>query len=212
MPPATYIDADYYYSWTGGQQPSNADPRIDAVLEMASRIWDRLHGVAPGMMAPIGSTAFTFDGRGGSILQLRDANGMQFFLRTITSNSCKIDDDADGSFDDYTLDLSDAWLRALPQNASSFSEPYTRLELLNISSATITQWPSAPDSVEITGTWGWASTPMGVQARVADIAHALSQRGYAGGYGTEEVLQGGVPAWVMKMTDSAYDYTRIKSA
>jgi hypothetical protein len=182
--PAVYLDADTYYALTGGQQPSSSDPRIDAVIEAASRLYDRAHGVAPGMFAPISSTALKFTATGGQTLYLRDTAGNQCFLRTITTDKLEIDDDADGSFDDYTWDLSDGWVRALPENASAFGEPYTAIELNpNHASAPITAWPTYKNSIQITGTWGFATTPVAVQMRVADIAHALSQRGYAGGYG-----------------------------
>ena len=39
------------------------------------------------------------------------------------------------------------------------SEPFTALELLSITTATITSWPTIVAAVEITGTFGWASVP-----------------------------------------------------
>lgn len=207
MPPAVYVDAETYYKLTGQSVPTQPDARLDGILEAASRLWDRAHGIAPGMMAPITSTALTFTPHGGTTLYLRDSGGYQCFLRSITADSLKIDSDADGSFDDYTWDLSDGWVRALPENASALSEPYTAIELNPYhGSAPLTAWPTYKNGVQITGTWGWAYTPLAVQLRVADIAHSLSQRGYAGGYGTEEALQQGMPVWVMHMVDATYNY------
>lgn len=160
------------------------------------------------MMAPIASTALKFTPTGGTTLYLRDTAGLQCFLRSVTADSLALDTDADGSFDDYAWDLSDGWLRALPENASAFSEPYTAVELNPYhSSAPLTTWPTYKNSVQITGTWGWSVTPVAVQMRVVDIAHSLSQRGYSGGYGTEEALQqDGMPVWVMHLIDSNYNY------
>ena len=206
--PEVYIDTDEYYTLTGGQRPTSADPRLDVIIETASRLFDRAHGVAPGMFAPISSTALTFTPDGGTTLYLRDTSGYQCFLRTITADSLKLDTDADGSFDDYLWDFADGWVRGLPENAAANGEPFTAIELNpSHASAPLSVWPTYKNSIQITGTWGFASIPAAVKVRVADIAHALSQRSFAGGYGTEERLQvDGLPVWVMRMVDAEYNY------
>lgn len=205
-----YADRDFYNAVIGAT--SNAadtvgNARLDLLLSLASRLWDRASGVADGMWAPIASSAYIFGSDGGARLRLRDERGRQYFLRTVTADSAKIDSDGDGSFDDYLLDLSDAWLVGYPANASGLGEPYTSLDLLPLVSATITTWPKLERAVQITGTWGYAQTPDAVKLRVVDIAHALSQRGYAGGMGADEALQvEQMPVWVMRMVDSQWNH------
>jgi len=138
---------------------------ITDLLLLNSRRLEKLLRVAPGYFNTHTAT-YTFDGHGGSVLYLRDRAGLAYCLTAITADSLLIDDDADGTFDDYTLDLADAWVRGLPENAASQSEPFRRLELLPLSTATITAWPKAAASVQITGTWGWAAVPSAVRESV----------------------------------------------
>lgn len=181
--PAVYADRALYRAWTG-DPASGADAVLDSDLIWASRQLDRELGVAPGMFAPIASTAFHFGGTGTTTLWLRDNAGLQYFLRTITTDSLAIDDDADGSFDDYLWDLSDAWVGGLPDNTEDHSLPYTALELRNwISTAPLSVWPLARRNIQITGTWGFAQTPPEVSRLVVDVVHTARQAGNGGSIG-----------------------------
>lgn len=210
MPPAVYVSREEFRE-RSGDKATSTNGMLDAVLEMASRALDRELSVAPGMFAPITSTALTFTPYGGTTLYLRDSGGYQCFLRTITADSLKIDSDADGSFDDYTWDLADGWVRALPENASAFSEPYTAIELNPYhGSAPLTAWPTYKNSIQITGTWGWAVTPGVIVELVVDVARNILQAQRSGSIGIPS-MEGELPIspgmWpVLQRAKAAYSY------
>lgn len=179
--PDAYVDADGYRARTGNQG-TGTSTLIDEVLLTASRLLDRELGIAPGHLGPVTSTSYRFDAHGGTTLRLRDNAERQYFLRTIDADSLTIDYDADGSFDDYLWDFADAWLRGAPENAVTFGEAFTSIELLShIDTAPLTLWPDLRDCIRITGTWGFPAVPGAVQELVVDIAHNLRQRQLAGG-------------------------------
>lgn len=179
--PDAYIDGDAYRRHTGSQ--AAGDPWLDQLLVDASRALDRRLWVAPGMFAPTAATTtFRFDGDGTDRLELRDSRGLQYFLRAVDADGIALDTDADGVFDDYAWDLSDGWVRGLPENAVTFGDAFTSLELLgHLTTAPLKAWPDARDSVRITGSWGFAAVPGAVQVLVADIAHNARQSGLTGG-------------------------------
>lgn len=182
--PAVYVSRDEFRRRTGSQG-TGTDAVLDAQLETACRSLDRELGVAPGMFAPLASTAFKFTPTGGTTLWLRDTAGYQYFLRTITSNSLAIDYDQDGAYDDYAWDLADAWVRGIPENAASFDEPFTAIELdPYATSAPLSAWPTYKNSVQITGTWGFETTPGAVSELVVDIVKNLRMGALSGGAGT----------------------------
>lgn len=133
---------------------------IEELLIDASRRLEQHLQVAPGYFNTHAAT-YVFSGHGGKVLRLRDARGLGYCLTAITADSCKIDDDLDGTYE-YTLDLSDNWLNGIPENAAQQGEPFTALELTPTTSATITLWPNLPRSIAITGTWGWAQVPRAI--------------------------------------------------
>lgn len=178
--PDAYIDADGYRARTG--QQGTGSPLIDEVVLAASRLLDRELGVAPGHLGPVTSTTYRFDAHGGTTLRLRDNAERQYFLRTVEANSLAIDSEGDGTFDGYLWDLADAWLRGSPENAVTFGEAFTSIDLLShLSAAPLATWPDARDCIRITGTWGFPVVPGIVQELVVDIAHNLRQRQLAGG-------------------------------
>lgn len=183
MPPAVYVQPSEFRDRVGDKATASS-AMLETVLEMASRAIDRDLSVAPGMFAPIASTALTFSPSGGTTLYLRDTSGYQCFLRTIEADSLKLDTDADGSFDDYLWDLADGWLRGLPENASAFGEPYTAVELNPYhSSAPLAAWPTYKNSIQITGTWGWANVPGAITELVVDMARNVLQAQRVGSVG-----------------------------
>lgn len=155
------------------------DQEIAALLLLNSRRAEKLLHCAAGYWNTHSGT-YVFDAYGGTILDLRDSAGMAYCLTAITADSLALDTDGDGSFDDYTLDLADAWVRGLPANAASFSEPFTSIELLPISSATITSWPDAPASVQIAGTFGWAAVPTAIREFVIALTRDMRDTHMAG--------------------------------
>lgn len=152
---------------------------VAELLTLNSRRLEKMLHVAPGYFNTHAAT-YVFDAYGGSVLDLRDRAGMAYCLTAITADSLALDTDGDGSYDDYTLDLDDAWVRGLPENAASQSEPFMSLELLPLTSATITTWPDAPASVQIAGTWGWATRPPAVREVVIALTRDLRETHLAG--------------------------------
>ena len=138
---------------------TNADEVTAAEEDLAActRLLEHELGVAQGQLTFSTGTR-VFDGSGHSVLYLRDRAGRAYFLQSIDADSLKIDDDLDGSFDDYTLDTDDNWVRGLPENAVADGAPFTAVELRPTTAATITAFPALPGCVEITGTWGLTST------------------------------------------------------
>jgi hypothetical protein len=198
----SYVTAEDYQRITGNTVAP--DVVTDSLLVAATKLFDRIHGVAPGMFAPVvGSTTFTFSPIASSTLYLRDSRGLQYFLRGVTADLVEIDTNDDGTVD-YAFDFNDAWVRGIPENAPTFGEAYTAIELLPKTTATLTSWPDARGSVAITSTlWGYAAVPGPVQARVIDIAHAMKQRGFTGSMSDLGI---GSEAWVMHLIDDAYNH------
>lgn len=163
-----------------GKQSTAADTTIGALLTTMTRVVERRIGVAPGMLKPQTGLTFTFSAQGGSRLHLRDDRGSQYLLRSITADSLKIDASRDGTFDDYLLDTADLWVTPIPVNAAALEQPYTAIDLRPLASATITQWPDAEASVQITGTWGWAATPGALKERVIAMTRELIETHAAG--------------------------------
>lgn len=160
------------YRQRNGRLSTADDASLDAMLLSVSRAVDKRCGVHPGAFNTQGALTFVFDGDGGEYLPLRDGQGLQYFLRTISTDGLTLDTDSDGTAD-YTLDLSDTFVRGLPENATQYSEPYTKLELLPFPTATVAQWPLYRASVSITGTWGWAAVPGAIKERVIGLTREL---------------------------------------
>ena len=176
---SAYATVDEYKS-RNGKISSAQDSELDGLLTTVSRMLERRTGMMPGAFNSHTPATYVFDGRGGRILRLRDRAGRQYFLQTITADSLKLDTDLDGSYDDYLWDLSDAWVRGLPENAAALSEPYTALELRPVSTAPLTSWPNYPGSIQIVGTFGWAAVPGAVKERVIGITRELIETHRAG--------------------------------
>ena len=174
-----YATAAEYRERTG-RVSTSADTLVGTLLTTVSRVVDRRVGVADGMFNDASALAFTFDAFGGSLLRLRDQDGMQYLLRAVTANKIEIDG-GDGAFDEYTLDFADAWVRGYPTNALALSRPFTAIELLShLSTCNPSAWPSQVAAVRITGDWGWAAVPGGIKERVIGITRELIDVQHAG--------------------------------
>jgi hypothetical protein len=174
-----YATATNYRAQTG-DKASGADAVLDAQLLTVSRLLERSLSVQPGAFNTHSAT-YTFDGRGGRVLDLRDRSGRTHFVTAITANSLGIDSELDGTYDGYLWDLSDAWVRGLPENAVAASEPFTRIEILpHIATAELTVWPTRPAAVRITGTWGWGAVPGAIMQLTVSLAHDLRQAQLSG--------------------------------
>lgn len=159
------------------------DDAIGDLLTTVTRVVERRTGVAPGMLVPQTAQVFTFDAHGGTRLHLRDETGRQLFLRAITANSLNVDDDGDGDFE-YLLDAADAWVRPGPVNAPTYDEPWTHVDLVpTAAGATITGWPRLTACVQITGDWGWETTPGALRERVVGIVREVLDAERIGGGG-----------------------------
>ena len=174
-----YATATNYRVQTG-EKTTGTDTVLDAQLLTISRLLERSLHVQPGAFNTHTGT-YTFDGRGGKVLDLRDRAGLTYFLTSVTANSLGIDSECDGTFDGYLWDLSDAWVRGLPENAAAHSEPFSRIEILShISTAELTVWPVKPAAIRIAGTWGWGAVPGVIMQLTVSMVHDLRQAQLSG--------------------------------
>ena len=193
-----------------GDKASAADATITAELTVMSRQLERALMLAPGYFnVSSASQARVFDGNGRDTLQLRDSAGYAYCLTAIATDGLAIDSDLDGSYDDYTLDFADAWVRGLPENAAAHSEPFTAIQLRPVSGATLTTFPRLAGCVQITGTWGWAAVPQIIQDLVIRRTHELRQGLVAGAMQAVASFDGGEPmqprtAWLFKEAERLY--------
>lgn len=186
-----YVTLAEYRARTGGKATA-ANATLSAQLLAVARLLERSLQVAPGAFNSA-TGARVFDGNGKSVLRLRDRQGLQYYLQSIDADSLKIDSDLDGSYDDYTLDTADAWVRGLPANAAAHSEPFTAIELRSLMTATITAFPRLPGCVQITGTWGWAAVPGIIKELNAHLVYDLEQAQLAGGAGQLPAIDESLP-------------------
>lgn len=183
---------DYEARATDGVGVSDSDELAED-LEAASRLLDAELGVHDGAFNSHTAT-YTFDAVGGEVLWLRDRSDRAYFLQAVQADGIGIDVERDGTFDYYTLDLNDAWVRGLPENASALSRPYTSLEILgSIVGAEPTCWPDQRAAVRINGTWGWSSVPEAIKALTITMTRELRDLYGAGSVGETQQLDEAVP-------------------
>lgn len=172
------VTAVEYHARTSAK--GDPDGELDPQLKSATRLLERSLRVMPGAWNTHTGT-YIFDAHGGSLLRLRDTTGLRYYLRTITADSLGLDTEQDGTYDGYSLDLDDAWVRGLPENAASFSEPFHSLQILShLSTASPALWPTQVASVRIAGTWGWAAVPGPIKELVTNIVQDLRSGHLAG--------------------------------
>lgn len=199
---------DTQYRARTGDQTTGTNTTLNAQLLGISRLLERALSVMPGAFNTHTGT-YTFDGNGKAILPLRDWAGNAYPFTAITADSITIDDDGDGSYDDFTLDLSDAWMRALPANNAAFSEPFWEIEIRALDSATLTVFPNLRGAVRITGTFGWTAVPDLITELVCHRTHELREALKEGGTGTFPAFEQGVSmrpntAWLWREAEGLY--------
>lgn len=177
------------YKARNNRSSGGSDALLDTLLFSLTRLVERRIGVAPGMLKPQTDLTFVFDGSGDKRLYLRDERGSQYLLRKITADSLKIDNSLNGLYADYALDFADTWVQGIPTNADQFSEPYTAIDFVPYTSATILVWPPFAASVQITGNWGYATTPGPLKERVIGICRELVEMHASGGAGVLQDIE-----------------------
>jgi hypothetical protein len=172
---------------------TGTDATLNSQLLLGSRLLERSLNVMPGAFNSQSAETFTFDSFGGRVLPLRDREGRQYFLRTTTSIG--IDTELDGTYDGEVIDLEDdVFVRGIPESALAFGQPFTALELLPFSGATVSVWPDRVASVRIAGAWGWAAVPEAIVDLVVHIVHDLRMAHAAGAaFEVPDIDQGGLP-------------------
>lgn len=170
------------YRGDNQRSSSDFDTPLGVTLLSVTRWAESRIGLAPGMLLPQTALTFTFDARGGTELFLADDAG-QYLCRSITADSLKIDSDNDGAFDDYLFDTADAWVLPLPINAAQLGAGWTSIVLKPVTTAPLTEWPTARACVQIVGDWGCAATStmrLVMKQRIIQVARELIEIHAAG--------------------------------
>ena len=177
-----YATPDDYRARIGGTR-SLTDDDLEPALDAAARLIDQQLEVVPGYFAPTDEATYLFTGRGGRTLDLRDDDGLAYALRSVADDGIRPDYDFTGAHDQYGWDLDDAFIWPLARNALQHGRPYHALQLRRVASAPITVWPSIDGSVQITGAWGWTTTPGPIRELTVKLAKDMrdSERGGAAG-------------------------------
>lgn len=89
----------------------------------------------------------------------------------ISVTSVTVDSAADGSYSDTWVSETDFWLE--PANAAANGRPYNKLVLRQQAGRSFTGYPR---SVKITGSFGWATTPVQVKEATILLANDLLYR------------------------------------
>ena len=186
MTNAVYATAEEYRERTGASS-SVEDDILNEQLEAASRVIDTELRCAPGTFAPYTGRR-VFSTRGGPVLYLRSDGGLAYALRSVDPDSIKPDYDLTGIYDQQAWDLDDLWIGPQPRDASDDGIPYHGIELRPLAIAPKSTWPAAGGSVEITGSWGWASTPAPILNLCVHVAREMRDSLRGGAAARVEVI------------------------
>ncbi|MCY3918741.1 MAG: hypothetical protein OXG38_02895 [Chloroflexi bacterium] len=173
-----YATAAQYRDRIGSDQDGK-DDLLGELLDAASREIDRELLAAPGHFAPIPAdagddpAAYTFDGNGHTTLRLRDAAG-GYLIRELTA----------ATIDGATVPVADLILQ--PRNAGTVGQPFTAVQ--RVGGRT---WPDGA-TVELTGRWGWATTPPLIRELTVKVAQDIRDSHKGGSSGTVAILGEGV--------------------
>jgi len=164
------------------------DTLLEEELTAAARVIDRELGVVPGHFAPTAAATYVFPCHGGSVLMLRDEDGLAYGLRSVTAGGIRPDYDVTGRYDQQSWDLDDAWIWPRARNAVELGRPYHALELRRTRDAPLTIWPWTEGSVQITGAWGWETTPTPIRELTVKLARDMRDTLRAGASGRLELI------------------------
>ena len=190
-----------YASWADYQAREHAadslEGQVTAMLTAMSRSLDRKLLTIPGGFTSLDAKTFVFQSYGGSRLWLRDSSHYIYPLRTVDDDGIKVDYDETGEYADsaWQWDFDDVFVWPVPVNHAAHGEPARGVELRRLGSAPRTVWPYADGSVQITGNWGWETTPPPIAELV--IARTRDMR---------DVQRGGASAVVADITGEAIPF------
>ena len=169
-----YATAAQYRDRNSGSAAEGGDALIGELLAAAARYTDRRLGVCPGGFAPIPERTVRFwcGRRPSRVLGLRDEEGALWPLRSWTRIAA---DYAGAGIADRVWTPADAgaWVVLEP-----VSEPGGRPgRMLRIwgghRDAAESVWPSDPGVVDVTGMFGWRSTPGPVRELTVAVARHM---------------------------------------
>lgn len=183
-----YATAEEYKAAVNSTESSSV---IDAILRGTSRLLDRELSVVPGAFNIDGSAntpaVRVFDALDDSVLYLRNRDGLASFLISVADDGIGVDSQRDGTFDGYTFDLDDSWVRGLGETYAA-GEPFSRIELLPLSGASLTAWPVGPAMVQVAGIFGWQQVPDIIKRLTIRLTHELRLSQAAGRGGQAQYI------------------------
>lgn len=209
----TYVSAADYRTRVGDAS-TGADTLLDADLLATCRLLEKSLGVVPGAFNSSASETFTFDGvnPAASRIWLRDAAGMGFYLESIAADGVKLDTEQDGTFDGESYDpaTADTWITLGPVNAAAFGEPGRYVDILQHRTDRARDcWPTFPQSIKITGSYGWPAVPEAIAAVVAHRCNELREGLKAGAIDELAGFDAGIPMqkntfWLWREIEQQY--------
>jgi hypothetical protein len=185
-----YATAEEFRDFTTNSTSTVKDVELGRLAVAASRELDHELGLPPAMLAPHSATYY-FPASPHALHELRDERLRGYWLRAVDVEGIAVDSEHDGTFDGYTFDLTETWVRGWPRNATALGEPFKGLELFGgFTSAQLSTWASGPFAVS--GDWGWAAIPEGAVLATLCIMRDVRDRLAAGPAGSYQLLQSGV--------------------
>lgn len=192
---------------------------VESMLTAMSRSLDRRLGVFPGGFTSRDATSFEFDAHGGDRLWLRDSASLVYPLRALSAGGVRPDYDRTGDYANtlYGWDFDDAFLWPIPRNHAELDEPARGLMLRRLRGAPRVRWPYGDGAVQVTGDWGWATTPEAITELVISRTRDLRDVQRAGASATVADVGGGEitftdDSWMLwRAVESAYSYRRAPS-
>ena len=148
---------------------SYADADVNVALEAASRACDGYKNVAPGMFASSAQVRVYTASASERDLSIDPAH---------TVASVKVDTDGNGTYDTTWVNGTDFVLR--PANGTNDGIPFDRIELLPQSGR---RFSGYLNNIQVTGTFGWATTPGAVTQATTIMAGRLLKRSRETPYG-----------------------------
>lgn len=139
-----------------------ADSDVTVAIEAASRACDGYKGVAPGMFATLPQVRVYSPQSCDAHVDIDPLN---------TLSTLKIDTDGNGTYDTTWTSGTDFVLQ--PPNGNTDGIPYDRVLILPQSGRSFSGYVNG---VQVTGTFGWSTTPYGVTQATTILAGRLLKR------------------------------------